>query len=72
MFDTIIHDNIEQPASCPTINEGFFQDHLSGVAFRRRRKACKKNNRPVGVPGQAPLNAGIFNRHIVDIPRIIF
>ena len=42
MFDTIIHDNIEQPASCPTINEGFFQDHLSGVAFRRRRKACKK------------------------------
>jgi hypothetical protein len=27
---------------------------LSGVAFRRRRKACEKNN----------------HRHIVDIPRI--
>jgi hypothetical protein len=33
----------------------FVQDNLSGIAFRRRRKACEENNRPVEIPGQAGI-----------------
>jgi hypothetical protein len=42
----------------------FFQDHLFGVAFRRRRKAYEKKI-------AAPLNTGTWP-HIVHIPGIIF
>jgi hypothetical protein len=33
----------------------FVQDRLSGIALRRRRKACEKINHPVEVPGQAGI-----------------
>jgi hypothetical protein len=44
-------DEAEFNIKCPSIVHPemrcFFQDHLSGIAFRGRRKACEKINHPV-------------------------
>jgi len=51
----------------------FVQDHLSGIAARRRWMACEKNNHPVEIPGQAGICLifrGLFFEHNVDIGQI--